>query len=190
MMRGITLTAAVAASFAAPALAAPGDYPFFSLRNTDLIVLFGFVIFVGVLVYYKVPAIIIGLLDKRADTIREQLDEARRLREEAQQLRSSFERKREEVKGEAERIVAKARADAELAAQQARADLEVSIQRRLKAADDQIASAEASALRAVHNRAVAIAVAAAGDVIAGRIGKAETDKLVQDAISTVDAKLH
>ena len=187
-MRGLMLTAALAA-LAAPAMAA-GDYPFFSLRNTDLVVLIGFVIFVGVLVYFKVPEIITGLLDKRANTIREQLDEARRLREEAQELRSSFERKKTEVKDQADRIVAKAKADAELAAEQARAELEVSIARRIKAAEDQIASAEQAALRAVHNRAVAVAVAAAGDVIAGRIDKAQSDKLVDEAIKTVEARLH
>lgn len=189
MMRGILLTSVLVA-VAGPALAAPDGKPFFSLYNTDLIVLFGFVIFVGILYYFKVPAIITGMLDRRAETIRAQLDEARRLREEAQELRTAFERKKADVKDEAERIVAKARSDAEQAAQQARVELEQSIARRIKAAEDQIASAEAAALRAVHNRAVAIAVAAASDVIAGGIGKAETDRLVEESIKAVDARLH
>ncbi len=174
---------------ASPALAA-GDYPFFSLRNTDLIVFFGFVIFIGILVYFKVPGIITGMLDKRADDIRGELAEARRLREEAQELRASFERKKTEVKGQAERIVAKAKADAELAAEQAKKDLEISIQRRLKAAEDQIASAEAAALREVRNRAVQVAVAASAELIAANMAKADANRLIEDSIKTVEARLH
>lgn len=189
MMRRI-LTALALTAVAGPALAAVEGKPFFSLYNTDLIILFGSLIFVGILIYFKVPAIITGMLDKRAETIRAQLEEARRLREEAQELRTAFERKKADVKEEAERIVAKARQDAENAAQQARVELEQSIARRIKAAEDQIASAEAAALRAVHNRAVAVAVAAASDVIAGGIGKPEIDRLVEESIQTVDARLH
>lgn len=185
----IRFAALMLALSAGPALAA-GDYPFFSLRNTDLVVLIGFVIFVGILIYFKVPALLTGFLDKRTDTIRAELDEARRLREEAQQLRSSFERKKDEVKEQAERIVERAREDAELAAQQARAELEASIARRMKAAEDQIASAETAALRAVHNRAVAVAVKAAGDVIAQHIDKEEADRLIAESIKTVEARLH
>ncbi len=186
----IRLAAIITALSAGPALASYPDYPFFPLRNTDLVVLIGFVIFVGILVYFKVPAILTGFLDKRSDTIRAELEEARRLREEAQQLRSSFERKKDEVKDQAERIIARAREDAELAAQQAREDLDASIARRLKAAEDQIASAETAALRAVHNRAVAVAVKAAGDVIAKSIDKDEADRLIADSVKTVESRMH
>lgn len=175
---------------ALPAAAAVGDYPFFSLRNTDLIVFLGFVIFVGILIYYKVPAMITGLLDKRAEEIRTELAEARRLREEAQELRASFERRKTEVKAEAERIVEKAKADAELAARQARADLEVSIARRLKAAEDQIASAEAAAVREVRNRAVQVSIAASAELIARNMGKADANRLIEESIKTVEDRLH
>jgi F-type H+-transporting ATPase subunit b len=187
----IRLTAILVLASAGPALAQVKDpYPFFSLRNTDLIVFFGFVIFVGILVYFKVPAMITGLLDKRAEDIRGELAEARRLREEAQEVRASFERKKAEVKEQAERIVERARSDAELAAEQARADLEVSIQRRLKAAEDQITSAEAAALREVRNRAAQVAVAASAELIAKNMGKADANKLIEESIKTVEARLH
>lgn len=175
---------------AAPAFAAAEGKPFFSLSNTDLVVAIGFTLFVGVLVYFKVPGIIAGLLDKRAATIRAELDEARKLREEAQELRASFEKKKAEVKEQAERIVAKAKADAELAAEQARAELEVSIARRLRAAEDQIASAEAAALREVRNRAVSVSVAAAGDLIAKNLDAAAAGALIEDSIKAVETRLH
>jgi F-type H+-transporting ATPase subunit b len=182
--------ALIAALAASPAFAAVEGKPFFSLYNTDIVVAIGFILFVGILIYFKVPQLINGLLDKRAVTIRAELEEARKLREEAQELRASFERKKAEVREQADRIVAKAKADAELAAKQARVDLETSITRRLKAADDQIASAEAGALREVRNKAVAVAVAAAADLIARNLDKDEAGKLIDDSIRTVEARLH
>lgn len=182
--------ALIATLAASPALAAVEGKPFFSLYNTDLVVAIAFILFIGILVYFKVPGLISGLLDKRADTIRAELEEARKLREEAQELRAAFERKKAEVREQAERIVAKAKADAELAAKQARVDLEASIARRLKAAEDQIASAEAGAVREVRNKAVSVAIAAAADLIAKNLDKAEAGKLVEDSIKTVEARLH
>ncbi len=181
--------ALISALLATPAMAA-GDYPFFSLRNTDLIVLIAFVIFAGILVYFKVPGMITGLLDKRADTIRGELDEARRLRDEAVEILASFERKQAEVKDQSDRIVARAREDARIAADQAKEEMKASIQRRIKAAEDQIASAEDAALRAVRDQAARVAVAAAGDVIAKTLSDAEADALIRDSITTVEQRLH
>ncbi len=184
MIRVLALILAVAAS---PAAAAGWEL---SLRNTDFVVLLAFLLFVGVLVYFKVPGLIGGLLDKRAVTIRAELDEARKLREEAQELRASFERKKAEVKDQAERIVAKAKADAELAAKQARADLEASIARRLRGAEEQIAAAEASAVRAVRDQAIAVAMAASSELIAKNLGADDANRLIEESIATVDQRLH
>lgn len=184
---------AVAFMVASPALAAsknPFSSDFYSLSNTDFIVTISFLLFVGVLFYYKVPGMLAGLLDKRADGIRSELDEARALREEAQSLLASYERKHREVQGQADRIVEAARENASEAAEQAKKDLAVSIERRVQAAEDQIASAESSAIRQVRDEAARIAVAAAGEVIAKKMTKAKSNALVDDAIKTVQAKLH
>ncbi|TQM93744.1 ATP F0F1 synthase subunit B [Roseinatronobacter monicus] len=180
----------LAATIASPALAAPAGKPFFSLYNTDLIVLMAFVIFVGILIYFKVPAKVTGLLDSRAVGIQSELDEARRLREEALALHASFERRHAEVKGDAARIVEKAKADAQMAAEQAKADIEASIIRRLRGAEDQIASAEAAAIRDVRNKAVAVAIAAAGDVLAKQMDAERSDALFQKAVSAAQEHLH
>lgn len=110
---------------ATPALAASG--PFFSLHNTDFIVTIAFLIFVGILVYFKVPQIIGGLLDKRAEGIRADLEEAKRLREEAQEVYATYERRQREVKTQADEIVANAKREAIAQADKAKADLETSI---------------------------------------------------------------
>ena len=184
------LTSAVVLLLSASPAFAAKDKPFFSLANTDFIVLLGFLVFIGVLVYFKVPGLIGGMLDKRAEGIKAELDEAKSLREEAQALLASYERKSLEVKDQAERIVAQAKEEAELAAEQARADLEKSIARRLAAAEDQIASAEDKAVKQVRDLAIAVTIAAAGDVIGASMKAADRNKLVDEAIDTVGAKLH
>lgn len=118
----IILAAALAAS---PAMAASG--PFFSLHNTNFVVLIAFLVFIGILVYFKVPGLLGGMLDKRAVEIKGELDEARQLREEAQSLLASYERKQKEVQDQADSIVANAKAEAEAAAVQAKDDLQKSI---------------------------------------------------------------
>ncbi|MEY4697336.1 MAG: hypothetical protein RIT14_1764 [Pseudomonadota bacterium] len=173
---------------ASPALAATG--PFFSLHNTNFVVLLAFILFVGILVYYKVPAKIGGLLDARAAQIKAELEEARALRDEAKALLASYERKQKDVQDQSDRIVAAAKEEAVNAATQAKADLKVSIARRLAAAEDQIASAEASAVRAVREQAIAVAVAAAGDVLAKQMTAEGAAASIDAAIAQVDAKLH
>ena len=184
----LTLTTLIAAAGASPALAASG--PFFSLGNTDFVVLVAFLIFIGVLFYFKVPSTLGNMLDKRADSIKAELDEARALREEAQTLLTSYERKQKDVQDQADRIVAAAREEAVAAAERAKVDLEKSLERRMAAAEDQIGSAEAAAVKEVRDRAAAIAVAAAREVIAKQMTSADGNKLIDAAIAEVDAKLH
>lgn len=158
--------------------------------DSNLVVTLTTVLFVLLLIYLGVPGKIAGLLDARAEKIKTELEEARRLREEAQTLLASYERKQKEVEAQAEQIVANARAEAERAAEDAKAGLKASIARRMKAADDQIASAEASAVKEVRDQAVAVAIAAASKVIAGKMTNQAGGKLIDDAIKQVGAKLH
>ncbi|MEM9796898.1 MAG: F0F1 ATP synthase subunit B [Pseudomonadota bacterium] len=173
---------------AAPAHAASG--PFFSLANTDFVVSIGFLIFIGILLYFKVPAMLMSMLDDRAAGIRRDLDEARALREEAQTLLASYERKTREAQEQADEIVATAKAEAQATADQAKVDLEASVARRLAAAEDQIESARAAAIRDVRDRAIAVATAAAGEVVAKQMSATDANKLIDQSIDTVSAKLH
>lgn len=173
---------------ASPAFAASG--PFFSLQNTDFVVLIAFLLFVGFLIYMGVPKMLTGMLDKRAVAIKAELDEARALREEAKSILASYERKQKEVVEQTDRIIASAKEEAMAAAAQAKADLKLSIARRLQAAEEQIASAEASALRQVRERAVSVAVAAAGDLLAKQMTADAATSSIDAAIAQVEAKLH
>ena len=188
-MRLNTLTSTlILGLMASPALAADG--PFFSLANTDFIVTVAFVLFIGVLFYFKVPGMISKMLDERSTGIQSELSEARALRDEAQALLASYERKHKEVQAQADKIVAQAKVDAEAAAEVARADLTRSIERRIAAAEDQIESAQGAAIKEVRDTAATVAVAAARDVVAKQMTASSMNSLIDEAIAEVDSKLH
>lgn len=170
-----------------PAFAASG--PFFSLYNTDFVVLLAFITFVGVLLYYRVFHIVGGLLDKRSNVIRSELDNARKLREEAQDLLASYERKQREVEEQSARIVAQAKFEAKEAAKKAEEDLKASIARRIQAADDKIVSAQARAVREIRNRAIHIAIEAAAQAISTSLNKKEANALIEKSIEDLKNQL-
>ncbi len=177
---------------AAPAFAAsknPFSLDFYKLSNTDFIVAVAFLLFVGVLVYFKVPSLVAGLLDKRAAGIQAELDEARALREEAESVLAEFESRQREVGDHSERIIAAAKESAGEAAQQARSNLAIAIERRTRAAQEQLASAEQRAVRQVREEAVRIAVSAAGRVISDGMSPDRASRMIDEAIATVERRL-
>ena len=173
---------------AGPAMAA-GD-AFFSLANTDFVVLVAFLVFLGIIVWARVPGRLVGMLDKRADGIRSELDEARALREEAQTLLASYERRQGEVQAQADRIVKQARDEATAAAERAKEDLRATIDRRMQGAQDQIETARAAAIREVRDEAARIAVAAAADVFRRQMDEGEAARLIDSSIDTVSTRLN
>ncbi|HUS98228.1 MAG TPA: ATP F0F1 synthase subunit B, partial [Hyphomicrobiaceae bacterium] len=123
------------------------ELPFFERPETWVGV--AFFIFVGLLIYYGVPKLIGKALDDRADAIRNELDEARRLREEAQSLLADYQKKAREAEDEAQGIIDQARREAEALAAETRNSLQESVVRRGKQAEEKIARAEAQALTEV-----------------------------------------
>lgn len=182
------LLTAVLTAFASPALAA-GD-TFVSLSNTDFVVLIAFLIFLGILAYFKVPSKAGEMLDKRAGGIQSELDEARSLREEAQKLLASYERKQKEVQEQADRIVANAKEEAQTAADTAKSEIERSVERRLAGAEDQIASARAAAIKDIRDQAIAVATAAAAEVLSKQMDAQQSNALIDSSIEMVGQKLH
>ncbi len=149
-----------------------------------------FVLFLLLLVYKKVPATIAAALDKRADTIRNELEEARRLREEAQTLLAEYERKQRAAEKEAESIIALAKEEAESLASETRENLKTTLERRMKLAEDKIARAEEQALGEVRTAAVNVAIAAAEQIISSKMTPAASKKLVDQSIKDLKGKLN
>ena len=148
---------------------------------------FGFVLLIA---YFKVPGKMGALLDDRADKIRNELDEARRLREEAQAMLAEFERKQRDAQKEAESIITLAKQEAEALAKETREKLKDSLERRGQMAEDKIARAEEQALSEVRSVAVNVAIAAAEQIIERKMTPAASKKLVDQSIKDIKTKLN
>ena len=127
-----------------------------------------FVAFVLILLYYKVPGLIAKSLDDRADAIRKELDEARRLREEAQDLLADYQKRHRNVGQEAEAIVDRRAARRKLSRTRPASALKDTLERRTKLAEDKIARAETQAVDEVRAAAIEMAMAAAEKICARR----------------------
>lgn len=153
-------------------------------------VMIAFFGFVALILYYRVPGIVGKALDARADAIRSELDEARRLRDEAQALLADYQRKSREAEDEAKSILEQAKREGEALAAETRKSLNDSVERRTKAAEEKIARAEAQALSEVRSAAVESAIAAAEKILKTRASGATADSLVQSSIRDLDGKLN
>lgn len=160
------------------------------LATPELWVLVSFVLFLALLVYYKIPNTLAKALDDRADRIRVELEEARRLREEAAQILADYQRKQRDAEKEAEDILAVARREAEFYAGESRKALSESLQRRLKLAEEKIARAEEQAIQEIRSKAVDAAIAASELLIARELKGKSAENLVDKSIRDVSAKLN
>ena len=146
--------------------------------------------FIGVgLLVYKVWPSLAAMLDNRASKIKVELEEARRLREEAQHTLALYHRKQRDALHEAQEIVARGRAESERLAKQAVADMEAALQRRQRLAVEKIAQAEAKAVTEVRHAAVDVAVSAARRVIAESLDQQGGARLIDRAIDDLGRRL-
>lgn len=153
-------------------------------------VLVSFVIFMGLLVWKGVPGLVGKSLDQRAAAIRTELDEARRLREEAQQLLADYQRKTREAEDEAKAIIEAAKHEAEVLAAETRKALAEQVERRTKTAEEKIARAEAQALSDVRAAAVDLAVKASESILKAKLAGEAGSSMVDTAIRDLKGKLN
>ncbi|MGY5800019.1 F0F1 ATP synthase subunit B [Rhizobium hainanense] len=147
-------------------------------------------IFLGLIVYLKVPGMMAKSLDDRADQIRNELAEAKRLREEAQHLLAEYQRKRKEAEAEAAHIVAAAEREAEMLTTEARKKTEEFVANRTALSEQKIKQAEADAMKAVRSAAVDLAIAAAESVLAKKADGSVQSGLFSDAVKEVKTRLN
>ena len=160
------------------------------LADAEFWVAIAFVLFVAVLFKLGAHRVIIGALDDRGARIKAELDEARRVREEAQALLADYQRRRGEADREAEAIVVAARAEAERLAAEAKTKVEDFVTRRTKMAEAKIAQAEAQALADVRAAAADAAVAAAERILSDTAKGKVADDLMAQGIRDLKAKLN
>ena len=160
------------------------------MMETENWVAVGFLCFLGLLAYLGVHRKVFDSLDARQARIKSELDEAKKLREEAQALLSEFERKGREAEKEAEAIIASAKAEAERLAAEAKTRMEEFVVRRTKMAETKIAQADAPALADVKSAAAAAADAAAERILSVSAKGKTAEDLVARGIEDVKSKLN
>jgi F-type H+-transporting ATPase subunit b len=160
------------------------------LKDAETWVAIAFVLFVGVMVYFRVHAMMVKTLDDRSARIKAELDEARRLRDEAQALLAEYQRRQNEAEQEAAGIIAGAKAEAERMAIEAKAKAEDLLGRRTKMAETKIAQAEAQALADVRAAAADAAVAAAQQVLTQTVKGKVAHDLIDKGIAELKGKLN
>ena len=161
-----------------------------TMMEPEFWVALGFFLFIGVLVYFGIPQKMLAALDSRGARIKAELDDARRLRDDAEGLLAEYKRKREEAEREAEEIVAGARAEAERVAAEAKTRMEEFIARRSQVSEAKIAQAETQAVAEVRAAAAEAAVAAAEKILTQSAKGEVADRLLADGIRDVKAKLN
>ncbi len=148
-----------------------------------------FVIFVAA-VGKKIATAMTGALDARGQAIRAEIDEAEKLREEAQHLLADYKRKQRDALSEADEILNHAKLEAKRLAAQAEQDLETALRRREQAALDKIAQAETKALQEVRNQAIDVAMAATAKLLESNLDNEGLNTLVEESIDNLSQKLN
>ncbi|MEP7241848.1 MAG: ATP F0F1 synthase subunit B [Devosia sp.] len=146
-------------------------------------------LFIGVVLYLKVPGMIRGMLDTRIKAIESELAEAERLRMDAKALLAEYEAKRQSATAEAEGIVAAAKEEAARLTDEAKTALEALVVRRTKAVEDKIAQAESQAIAEVRARSADVAVEAARLILTQQMAS-KGDAMIDAAIKDVGGKLN
>ncbi len=160
------------------------------LHQAEFWVALGFFAFIGLLGYVGVHRMLVKSLDDRAGRIKAELDEARKLKDDAAQLLADYQRKRGEAENEAQEIIAGAKAEAERLAAEAKVKIEEFVTRRTKMAEVKIAQAEAQAAADVRGAAADAAVAAAERILAQQAKGPLAGELIAKGIEDVRKKLN
>ena len=166
------------------------DPHLYDLSNAELWVAAGLLLFFVILAVVGVPKLVAGALDAKAAKIQSELDEAARLRAEAEALLAQIRQEKAEAETQAAEMLAAAEADARRMEVEARARLEESLTRREAMAERKIAQAEAQATAEVKAAAVELAAAAAERILADRLAASSTDPLADQAIAQIGPRLN
>ena len=149
-----------------------------------------FLILMGVFAYVGVHRTVLSALDRRSARIKSELDDARRLKDEAAKLLADYRARHASAEREAQDIITSAKAEAERIAAEAKGKMEDFVARRTKAAESKIALAEAQAVADVRSAAADAAVAAASAILSKSVKGQVADDLLAKGVSEVRAKLN
>ena len=168
---------------------AASDAPMFSLANTDFVVAIAFVIFVGVLIYFKVPRVIANLLDNRAETIRSEIDEAHKLLEEAKTLLAKLEREHKENIAKGQDIIHDAKLTSKKILEDSKSEIKDAVARKLAMAERQIKMNEKEVMNAIRGDLIDAAFKAAQEQIEKKVDLKLSNSVIEESIDEIGSRL-
>lgn len=162
----------------------------YSLDNPELWVAIGLFVFFAIVIFVGVPKLVAGQLDAKGAKIQSELDEAQRLRAEAEALLATIRAEKAAAEAQAKDMLAAAEADARIMEAEAKVRLEETLARRQALAERRIASAEVQAMAEVKAAAADVAAQAAETILAARAASAKSDPLLDAAIAQIGTRLN
>lgn len=160
------------------------------LKEPDFWEGLGLLIVIAFFLWVRIPAFVAAWLDRRAEAIAKELEQASQIRKEAERVLLEYRQKATEAKSEAEHILRETKEEAERFAAEARVQLQAQMERRAKMAEQQIAQAEARAMAEIREAAANAAAAAAERLIAAHLDETKSSALVQSSIKDLNTKLN
>ena len=168
---------------------AASDAPPFSQANTDFVVAISFFIFIAVLIYFKVPKIIVNLLDKRSNTIRKEIDDASKLLEEAKSLLAKSEREHKDNILKAKEIISSAENTSKMLLEDSKSDIKLLVSRKLDMAKKQIEANEKKVFNSVRDEIIDLAFKLAEEDINKKLDKNTSNQVIKESINEIGTKL-
>jgi F-type H+-transporting ATPase subunit b len=160
------------------------------LKEEDFWEGLGLLIVIAFFLWWRVPAFLAAALDRRAEAIAKELEQASQIRKEAERVLLEYRQKATEAKSEAEHILRETKEEAERYAAEARVQLQAQMERRAKMAEQQIAQAEARAMAEIREAAANAAALAAEKLIAAHLDETKSRALVDSSIKELSTKLN
>ena len=168
---------------------AAGSKKMFSLDNTDFVVLISFLIFVGVLIYFKVPSIIADFLDRRSDHIQNEIEKASEILEEAKKILSSIESDHIKTTETIKQMVTTAKARAREEEEKAKKHIEELMKNKLISAEGQVKSSERKVLREIEQRAIDLSIEKVRVSLSKSLSGSDYERHFDSSINSVEKGL-
>jgi F-type H+-transporting ATPase subunit b len=160
------------------------------MNDAEIWVAVSFFLFLGVLIYMGVPRKLVRTLDSRTEAIARELEEARKLREEAESLLADYQRRVRSAETEAAAIIAQAEREAEAYARDTRVAFDEMLARRMKIAEEKIARAETKAMDDIRVEAADLAVSAAEQIIEKKVTGKLAEEMASASLERIKKRLH
>ena len=190
--KNLSLSTKILAAFLLGSVSADAsaDIPLISLNNTNFVVTIAFLAFIGIVLYFKVPTKVNGLLDDRSTTIKEEIEGANKILEESKSLLAELEREHKQNIEKAQKIISDAETEAKRMISDSKKEIRHSVERKVKLAEEQIKATEASVIKSIKDRAIDNSVLLAEQQLSIQATSKANNLIIEKSIEQIKKSLN